>query len=67
MSNQMSFRFSGPLPAGKFEYVCPCGKAHFEQIEKGTNEKEFKCDQCGGIIMVKDQKDHYHVFITLVQ
>lgn len=67
MPNEISLRVSGPLPAGKFEYGCKCGRTHFEKIEKGEKEKTFKCDQCGAKVMAKDQKDHYHIFITLNQ
>lgn len=61
MPNELMFRFDGPLPRGKFEYTCICGKHSIEHIK--DDMQTFKCE-CGAEILVKDQKSHYHIFFT---
>jgi len=62
--NKMMLRMNGPLPHGKFEYTCDCGNQSFEKIEGNKEIIKYKCSGCGLEILLKDQGNHYHIFIT---
>lgn len=63
MSDQFKFRFTGKMPRGKTEYLCPCGEHNTLQI--GANDKEVNanCGKCGKKVTFVDQGQHWHIFI----
>ena len=64
MANKWTFRFLGPMPRGKFEFVCICGNYNLDlNILPGKEMETFRCPKCGAEITVRDQKTHWHLFI----
>lgn len=61
--SDMSFRFPGQIPVGKFEFSCACGRLSGPKEISG-DKSSLKCEECGLEFKFKQQTTHFHLFIT---
>lgn len=60
-----SFRFTGEIPTGKFEFNCVCGKYSGPSIKLIKGSQSITCESCGTRFDFVQQRNHFHLNVCI--